>query len=164
MNVADKIDRNKLNYRQSTSAVIVDDLGKILLVQKMNWQDNEWDLPGGGVDENETPSEAVIRELSEELGCNYCEILKVSEQIDRYEWSDELINQKIKEGKPPFRGQERNQFLVKMTKGIKILPQKKEIKAVKWIYPREIDKYCVFPYQLNKMKNLLKEFDIRVET
>lgn len=159
-----KIDRNKLDYRQSTSAVIVDELGRILVVQKTSWQDNEWDLPGGGVDKNETPSQAIIRELSEELGCTNCKILKVSEQIDRYEWSDELISQKIKDGQPIFRGQERNQFLIKLTKGAKILPQEEEIKAVKWIYPREIDKYCVFPDQLNKTKKLLKEFGIRIKT
>lgn len=34
-----------------------------------NWlSDNSWRLPGGGVGMNETPKEALIRELREELG------------------------------------------------------------------------------------------------
>jgi len=54
-----------------SSAIIVFD-GKLLLLQRDNThgiRDPEcWQLPGGGVEEGETPDEAVRRELVEEIG------------------------------------------------------------------------------------------------
>jgi len=45
------IDRNQLTYRQSTSAIILDENKLLLIVQKAIYKDNEWDVPGGGVEE-----------------------------------------------------------------------------------------------------------------
>ena len=45
-------------------AVFRDD--RVLLVQEMN--DGKWSLPGGWADVNQTPSECVAREISEETG------------------------------------------------------------------------------------------------
>jgi ADP-ribose pyrophosphatase YjhB (NUDIX family) len=52
-------------YRVSAKAVIVQD-NKILLVKENihDW----WGLPGGGVDHGESASEALHREITEELG------------------------------------------------------------------------------------------------
>jgi 8-oxo-dGTP pyrophosphatase MutT (NUDIX family) len=50
-------------YRVSAKAVIVRE-GKILLVQETEkW----WSLPGGGIDHGETVTQALQRELAEEL-------------------------------------------------------------------------------------------------
>jgi 8-oxo-dGTP diphosphatase len=45
-----------------------DDKTKILLVRRKDIP--VWVLPGGGIDENETPEQAVIREVQEETGFN----------------------------------------------------------------------------------------------
>jgi 8-oxo-dGTP diphosphatase len=45
--------------------------GRALLVHRSprrRWYPDAWDLPGGHVEHNETPSEALQRELREELG------------------------------------------------------------------------------------------------
>lgn len=47
-------------------AIVINDKGQILLV-KHSYQPH-WHLPGGGVDNGETPKAAVIRELKEEVG------------------------------------------------------------------------------------------------
>ena len=75
------IDTKDMDYRQSTLAYITDDAGEFLLVQKEIYKDNEWTFAGGGVDEGETPSQAVTRELEEELGSKKFRIVGQSKQI-----------------------------------------------------------------------------------
>ena len=66
-----------------------------MIVQKSSYKDNEWDIPGGGIEESEKPEVAIIRELKEELGSNKFEIVKTGKLTDRYEWPEEVINKKI---------------------------------------------------------------------
>ena len=155
-----KISRDNLSYRQSTSAVILDESGRILIVQKNSYKDNEWDIPGGGISDGEVSREAIIRELNEELGSDKFEVIKASKQTDRYEWPDEVINKKIAENKPIYRGQERVQFLVKfLGEETDLKPQIEEIRTVKWVFSKELPTYFVFPNQMSKMEILLKEFE-----
>lgn len=155
------INRGNLPYRQSTSAVIVNKKEKILIIQKLNWKDNEWDFPGGGVDSGENPTQAILRELNEELGSNKFEIVKISKIIDKYEWPDDVIISRRLEKNQNFRGQERTPFLVKFTgDNIDIKTQTKEIKNHKWILVNEFEKYFVFPNQYEKVKKILEEFKL----
>lgn len=52
-------------YRVSVKAIIVHE-GKLLLVKEED--DEWWSFPGGGIDYGEKANEALVRELSEELG------------------------------------------------------------------------------------------------
>ena len=155
------MNRESLTYRQSTSAVILDKNGRILIVQNNSYKDNEWNIPGGGIEEGETPEITIMRELNEELGSDKFEIVKISKQTYRYEWPDELINKKITENKPVFRGQERTRFLVKfLGEERDLTPQVEEIRTIKWVFPKELSTYLIFPNQMQEMDNLLKEFEI----
>lgn len=155
------IDRNSLAYRKSTAAVVVSNENKIILVQKMGWQDNEWDFPGGGVEENETDEQAMIRELNEELGTNKLKIIAKSSITDQYEWPDEVIERKLKEKGHTWRGQQRTQFLAKLTgTDADINFPKDELENIMWINPTELQKYFIFPNQFEKAEKLLKEFKL----
>ena len=58
----------------ASDGAIIDDSGKILLVQR---GDNEsWSMPGGALEVGETPSEGVIREILEETGFQ-CQVKKL---------------------------------------------------------------------------------------
>jgi 8-oxo-dGTP diphosphatase len=52
-------------YRISVKALVLNDEGKFLLLKEHN---EFWELPGGGLDFNETPQECIERELKEEMG------------------------------------------------------------------------------------------------
>lgn len=59
--------------RLGARGIIVNEEGKIAIFNKVN--KNEYKLPGGGIDEGETPEEAFKREAKEETGCEI-EIVK----------------------------------------------------------------------------------------
>ncbi len=59
-------------YRVSVKALIVNDY-KILLIQEA---DGRWELPGGGLNYNETISQAIKRELKEEFGAMVAKVDK----------------------------------------------------------------------------------------
>jgi len=155
------IDRKNLKYRQSTSAIIFNKSNKILIIKKLNWKENEWDFPGGGVDVGETPDISIIRELNEELGVNKLVILKKSRLLDKYEWPDDVIIDRSQQKNENYRGQERTQFLVKFNgnnKDIKI--NTSEVIEYKWIKISDLEKYFVFPNQFEKAKKVLNDFKL----
>lgn len=153
--------RNSLPYRKSVIAVIINKENKILLIQKKNYQDNQWDFPGGGLEKNETEEQAVLRELYEEIGTDKFEIIAKSTKTDQYEWPDEIIEKYLREKGQEWRGQQRAQFLVKfLGKQTDINLQKDELKQAIWVKAADISKYLIFPNQFIKAKKLLEEFGL----
>ncbi len=59
--------------RISVRAVVVDADNNIALIHSNKFHYHE--IPGGGVEEGETPEQSVVRECKEEVGCNV-EIIK----------------------------------------------------------------------------------------
>lgn len=52
-------------------AMIFDDQGRLLMTKRGQGAKNErgcWEIPGGGVELNEARADAIVREVSEELG------------------------------------------------------------------------------------------------
>ena len=64
----------ELFFRQGVRALVIDDAERILLV-RFDFDDGElWATPGGGVEADETPEEAIRRELHEEVGLRDVEL------------------------------------------------------------------------------------------
>ena len=154
------IDKNSLTYRQSTIAAVINKNNKILVVQKEGWHDNEWAFPGGGVEENETPEQAVSRELREELGTDKLELVVKSLVMSQYDWPDEVIERKVKEGLH-WRGQQVSQFLFKFLGNDNelIFPPEEIIRGL-WVNISDLHQYLIFPNQFENVEKLLKEFKL----
>ena len=58
---------NSLNCSINTRVIVPDDAGRILLVEQ-NPEEDFWIIPGGRVEEAETPRQAAKREVREETG------------------------------------------------------------------------------------------------
>ena len=79
---------------------------KILVGRRIDHPSGYWQMPQGGIDENENPEEAVWREMLEEIGTNNAEIIKISNKWVRYKipkktlntlpWGEKYIGQKQK--------------------------------------------------------------------
>ncbi|MBN1162930.1 NUDIX domain-containing protein [Patescibacteria group bacterium] len=146
-------------YRQGVHAYVIDNNNNFLIVQKKIYDNNQWDSPGGGIDENETLEETVLRELTEELGTSNFEILAKSPQILKYDWPKETTEDYLRKRGKHFLGQEKHQFLVRLTgdkKDIKI--RESELKAYKWVPYEDLEKHFVFENQWESAKKALDEF------
>mgnify|MGYP002072101269 CR=1 FL=1 len=63
--------QNDMQYDCIAKAILTDGDGNILLLKRSTSdvrRPNQWDFPGGHVDDGEQPAEAVIREIKEESG------------------------------------------------------------------------------------------------
>jgi ADP-ribose pyrophosphatase YjhB (NUDIX family) len=73
------------NPKPTATAVCVDDAGRVLLTRRAvePWI-GSWDLPGGFVDEDEHPLDALRRELREETGLEVEPLEFLGVWMDRY--------------------------------------------------------------------------------
>ena len=56
-----------LHFRANVGAIVVDATGRMMVFERSDLAD-QWQLPQGGIDDDETPVEAAWRELAEETG------------------------------------------------------------------------------------------------
>jgi len=79
--------------RKGTSAIFVNDKRQVLLFLRDDKPGipyrNMWDVPGGHVDNDETPEQWIVREMKEEMDLNLEEfqLFSVMEFTDRIEYT-----------------------------------------------------------------------------
>lgn len=98
-------------YRANVGMVIVNDKHQVLLTKRLGH--NAWQLPQGGIDKNETETQAMLRELNEEIGLlsTHVKIIAKTPKWLRYD----LPNQHIKRTKTPVCiGQKQVWFLLQL--------------------------------------------------
>ena len=106
------------SYRPNVAAVILSsrypDKCEFFVAHRSDIK-NAWQFPQGGIDEGETPREALKRELLEEIGCDNVEVLGEYPEWISYEFP------KVSRGKTyPFDGQTQKYFLVRLKEGANI--------------------------------------------
>lgn len=96
-------------YRKNVAAVVLNREGFILTCRRRDFH-TTWQLPQGGIEENETAEEAVLRELDEEIGTREVEILGRLVDPICYDWPPEVAHKE-------YRGQEQVYFLLRLIPG-----------------------------------------------
>ena len=71
------------SFRENVAAIIINDKKQVLMCEHA-WIDDAWQFPQGGVQNNESDEEALIRELYEELGTKSFKILGKMDKTIKY--------------------------------------------------------------------------------
>ena len=98
-------------YRANVGIVITNDKKEILLAKR--FKQNGWQLPQGGIDEDETELDALYRELQEEVGLDPSHVTLIAKTPKwlRYELPDEHVR---RTQKPKCIGQKQVWYLLKL--------------------------------------------------
>jgi putative (di)nucleoside polyphosphate hydrolase len=125
----------KKRYRPNVAAVIVSSKYPFeceLFIALRTDIEDAWQFPQGGIDEGETPIQALLRELEEEIGTNDIEILAQYPKWLSYDFPGKIAKKMY-----PFDGQTQKYFLVRLKPDAKInldtkIPEFSEYKFVKF--------------------------------
>ncbi len=105
-------------YRPNVAAIILssdyDQTGQFVIARRTGMR-RGWQFPQGGIDADETPREALLRELLEEIGTNDVEILGEYPEWIQYDFPKTNSTKMY-----PFKGQRQRYFLVRLRPGAKV--------------------------------------------
>ena len=75
---------NSSKYRRCVGMMIFNKEKEILVAKRLDHPSGFWQMPQGGIDDDEVPEEAVWREMMEEIGTNKAKLIKISNQWINY--------------------------------------------------------------------------------
>ena len=137
-------EQEPLPYRQCAGIVLFNDSGMVLVGKRIDQITEAWQMPQGGIDENEEPLEAALRELEEEINTANVEILAESKNWYKYDLPKNLRG-KLWKGR--YRGQNQKWFAMKYLGDDKqIQPQsvkKPEFNDWKWIDIEDLPRVAI---------------------
>ena len=128
------IDLETLPYRPCVGVVLLNAEGRVFVGERIDTP-GAWQMPQGGIDGNETPHEAALRELWEETGVTSDKVETLAQTADwlTYDLPPELLG-KVWKGK--YRGQKQQWVLLRFfgTDGdIRIDTDHPEFARWKWV-------------------------------
>jgi len=145
-------------YRKCVGIMILNDNNEILVGRRLDHPSGFWQMPQGGIDDNENPEEAVWREMMEEIGTNNAELIKMSSQWINYKIPQDTLDQ-LPWGKK-YVGQTQKWFVFRFTgqeSDINVETENPEFSEWKWAKPNSLVDNIV-PFKRDVYKKILEEF------
>ena len=151
---------NKLPLRTGVGIVLLNNENKIFVGKRIDSEEGDyWQLPQGGVNENENFLDAAKRELEEETSVKTVRVIKELDNWLIYDLPENLLG-KIWNGK--YRGQKQKWFIMKFlgkTKEINIKTKDPEFLDWKWIEFLDLPKVAI-DFKVNIYKKLKEELNL----
>lgn len=148
----------ELPYRPGVGLMIINDNCEVFVGKRADSKVEAWQMPQGGIDEGESEEKAALREMHEEIGNDYGEILAITAKSYTYDIPEYLIP-KLWNGK--YRGQKQKWFLIKYLgkdKDINISASKySEFLEWKWSKIEELPN-IIIPFKKQIYINVIEEF------
>jgi len=151
------VDLGRLPYRRGVGIMLLNALGDVFVAQRIDMPSDAWQMPQGGIDEDETPEAAAWREMEEETGTRAATLLAQSGGWYRYDLPAELIP-RLWKGR--YRGQEQKWFAFRFTgtdADIAIDSAHAEFSAWKWT-PLATLPDLIVPFKRQLYSELVSEF------
>lgn len=153
----DVIVREHLPYRLGVGIMLVNADNMVLVGKRVDTIMDAWQMPQGGINEGENPTDAVLREMEEEIGTNKAEIIAESTEWFSYELPDRLIP-KIWNGK--YRGQRQRWFALRFLgsdSDININTEYPEFCEWRWASIQDLPSLIV-PFKRDIYRKVVEEF------
>tara|TARA_B100001540_G_scaffold308988_1_gene324459 strand:+ start:1255 stop:1731 length:477 start_codon:yes stop_codon:yes gene_type:complete len=148
--------KKDLPLRKGVGIVLLNQQNKVFVGKRIDNANNFWQMPQGGVDNEESYLDAAKRELLEETGIKTIEIIKEVQEWLSYNLPENLLG-KIWQGK--YKGQKQKWFIMKF-KGsdeeVNIKTKNPEFLDWKWIDPLQLP-YVAVDFKVNIYKKLIEE-------
>jgi putative (di)nucleoside polyphosphate hydrolase len=148
-----------LPLRLGVGVVLLNSNNKVFVGKRIDNPANFWQMPQGGVDDNENLLYAANRELKEETGVKSTKLIKEIDNWLTYELPNNLLG-KIWKGK--YRGQKQKWFIMRFVgdeEEININTKNSEFKEWKWIDINQLLNVVV-RFKHDVYKTIVKELNI----
>jgi putative (di)nucleoside polyphosphate hydrolase len=146
-----------LPYRPAVGAMLINGEGSVFVGRRIDQTVEGWQMPQGGIDEGETPAEAVLRELREEIGTDKAVILRELDDWLHYDLPRHLLGVAL-HGR--YRGQKQKWFALRFTGNdadIDIRTHQPEFAIWKWVPMAELPSMIV-PFKRDTYQTVIAAF------
>ena len=127
-----------LPYRPCVGIEQHDADGKVFVGKRIDQTVEGWQMPQGGIDKGETPKDAALRELQEEVGTKKAEIIAEMDDWVTYDLPEHLIGVAF-HGK--YKGQRQKWFALRFTgkdADIDLTAHEPEFSDFQWVSLEEL--------------------------
>ena len=144
-------------YRPCVGIFLLNNDGLVFAGRRIDSRAEAWQMPQGGIDAGESPLQACMREMREEIGTNTAELVSQHDDWLYYDIPLPLAD-RLWQGR--YKGQKQKWMALRFTgddSDINIATEEPEFCEWKWLSPHDLVNLAV-PFKRDVYQNVLAAF------